>query len=215
MEKLNTSQSEGLLAWFWDREIKKISYDNLPAWAIGRFEGYSKRFISHREYVLQSFSWLYVVEYNSNEKAYIATQKKVFKKETGDEIHDNIYLYEEKNDGYLWHAEIFLINGESYAQVWFTETKKEFYKQWYGLRRILFLNALAQFFYKKPLASSTLFVEQYIEWQKGIYPSKRIWEKLAQNNIAKTTERNGHNSYIMSKVTKTREAVNSLLWEKI
>jgi len=42
-----------------------------------------------------------VVEYNSNEKAYIATQKKVFKKETGDEIHDNIYLYEEKNDGYL------------------------------------------------------------------------------------------------------------------
>lgn len=38
MERIDTSENEGVLDWFSEKEIKKITYEDIPPLAVKKFE---------------------------------------------------------------------------------------------------------------------------------------------------------------------------------
>ena len=210
MKNLTTPSSRQVLSWFWDKEMSVIPYDSLSIWAKEKFEWYSKRFVPKKYYFPENFSWLFLIE-DMDEQIYVATQKKEFRNGSGDveEVHSCIYLYEEKDGKYLGHAETFLSDVSSWSVVWFTETNEESQNLWYWFRRVLLLNALSQFFYKKPLHSSGWFADHI----NCPYPEKRIWDDLVRRRIAlgwKQSVKSGY-SYTMIASVRIKKLINWIL----
>ncbi len=170
-----------------------ISKKEIPDEAYNLFEWYSRRFILPKEYKKWNFEKYGKINHDWDTPyiTYFAIQKKDIKgiKEK------NIYIYEmdEKwNKIGNWEIRLWLSDEEFFKDkpfVWFTNTKEEYRKKWYGRKRIETMNILTQKIRWMKLHSSELFSDK---------KAKKIRENFEQEGKAKRyKESNGSERFYM------------------
>lgn len=172
-------------------KIEQILITEIPKLAIDLFEGYSRRFISPKDYRQGDFQQLFCINHHLGGQIFVAEQIKQY---PDGGMDDELYLcelYQRKID--LGHGEVrfSLNNDEDFFLdkpfVGYTHTEEEFREIGLGVRRLVIMNALTQSLYGLPLHSA-IFVQDG-EMKEAPMGAWKKLVKLGQAEIFKEAEK--------------------------